>query len=379
MKLFFAAINKSLIHNDNHYIYKNNWQRFHIDLPLMTGLSFAMGIGFILLYSASNGDHPVIIKQMIRLVIGIMLMLSIAQFSAAKFRNWTPWCYLLSVGLLVVVLGMGSIANGAQRWIDLGFFNFQPSELMKLTVPMMVAWYFSQSARVANLKSLVVVSLIILLPTLLIIKQPDLGTAITVLMGGCCVILFSGLRWRYLMSMVGLLALATPVLFKFMHSYQLTRLFSFLNPEADPLGHGYHIIQSKIAIGSGGLWGKGWLNGSQGKLNYVPEDATDFIFVVLAEEFGLIGCTVLIIAFLTIIARCFYIAYQAQDTFSRLLVSSFGLVFFLSVVINIGMVVGLFPVVGLPLPLVSYGGTSLVVMMVGFGMIMSIQTHRKFN
>jgi rod shape determining protein RodA len=281
------------------------------------------------------------------------------------------------MGLLLAVLLIGEIGKGAQRWLDLGVFRFQPSEMMKLAVPMMVAWYLSDHPLPPSWRRLAVAALVILTPTLLIAKQPDLGTALLVASAGIFVLLFAGIPWRLVFSAGALIAACGPVLWHFMHDYQRQRVLTFLNPEKDPLGTGYHIIQSKIAIGSGGLYGKGWLNGTQSQLNFLPERSTDFIFAAYAEEFGLFGILLLLAVYLLVIMRGLLIAAQAQDTYTRLLAGSLVMTFFIYIFVNIGMVTGLLPVVGLPLPLVSYGGTSMVTLMAGFGILMSIHTHRK--
>ena len=261
--------------------------------------------------------------------------------------------------------------------LDLGFFRFQPSEMSKLAVPMMVAWYLNEHPLPPNMKRVFVASLIIIVPTLLIAKQPDLGTALLVGGAGLFVLLFAGVSWRLVTGFGALMAACAPVLWHFMHDYQRQRVLTFLNPEKDPLGAGYHIIQSKIAIGSGGLYGKGWLNGTQSQLNFLPERSTDFIFAAYAEEFGFFGILLLLLVYLLIIIRGLIIAAQAQDTYTRLLAGGLVMTFFIYIFVNIGMVTGLLPVVGLPLPLISYGGTSMVTLMAGFGILMSIHTHRK--
>jgi len=272
---------------------------------------------------------------------------------------------------------MGEIGKGAQRWLDLGFFRFQPSEMIKLTTPMMVARYLSEHRLPPKTGQLLIASGLILLPTLLIAKQPDLGTAILVASSGAGVLFFAGLSWAFIAAIIAALASLTPIIWHFMHGYQRDRVLTFLNPEADPLGRGYHIIQSKIAIGSGGIYGKGWLGSTQSELEFLPESSTDFIFAVFAEEFGLFGCVGLLLLYLLIIARCLHIASQAQDTYCRLLASSLAFTFFVYVFVNIGMVIGVLPVVGVPLPLISYGGTSIVTLLAGFGILMSIHTHKK--
>ena len=265
---------------------------------------------------------------------------------------------------------------GAQRWLNLGIIRFQPSELMKIALPLMLANYLSDKPLPPSMAVLIRCLAIILVPSLLTIIQPDLGTGVIILLSGAIIIFLAGINWRIITAVISAGLLSLPVLWHFMHHYQKERVLTFLNPERDPLGSGYHIIQSKIAIGSGGILGKGWLNGTQSHLNFLPAHSTDFIFAVYGEELGLIGCILLLTIFLIILARCVYISYNAHLTFNRLLVGGLGFIFILSAFINIGMVTGILPVVGVPLPLISYGGTSSVTFMIGFGIIMSAYTHK---
>jgi len=350
----------------------------HVDWPLMAALIILSIVGLVILYSASGQDWGVMFKQMLRLLMAFTIMIAIAQIPAHHLEFWTPWAFGLGVVLLIAVLLFGDIGKGAQRWLDLGFFRFQPSEMMKIAVPMMVAWYLSEKSLPPTFFRILVALAIIFVPVLLIAKQPDLGTALLVGTAGIFVLLLTGISWILIGSFGLAIAAAAPVLwFYFMHDYQRQRVLTFLDPEKDPLGSGYHIIQSKIAIGSGGIYGKGWLNGTQSQLDFLPERSTDFIFAVFAEEFGLIGIILLLTIFLVIVFRGLRIAYQAQDTYTRLLSGSLVLTFLVYVFVNIGMVSGILPVVGIPLPLVSYGGTSMVTLMAAFGMLMSIHTHRK--
>jgi len=270
----------------------------------------------------------------------------------------------------------GDVGKGAQRWLDLGFVRFQPSEIMKLAVPMMAAWYLHDRPLPPRFLELLVVVALVIVPAVMIALQPDLGTALLVGAAGILVVLLGGLRVRLIVGLAALAVALAPALWHVMHDYQRRRVLTFLNPESDPLGAGYHIIQSKIAIGSGGLFGKGWLNGTQAQLEFLPERSTDFIFAVLGEEFGLFGQGLLILAYLFVVGRGLYIATQAQDTFTRLLAGSISLTFFVYVFVNTGMVTGLLPVVGVPLPLISYGGTSMVTLMIGFGILMAVHGHR---
>lgn len=349
----------------------------HLDVPLLVSLLLLSAVGLIVLYSASGQSTDVIVRQLVRLAAGFVVMLVLAQISPPHFARWTPWLYGIGLFLLVAVLVMGEIGKGAQRWLDFGVVRFQPSEIMKVAVPMMVAWYLAENPLPPSRRALMAASLMIVIPTFLIARQPDLGTALLVASSGIFVLLLSGISWRLVATVVGGLAAAAPVPWYFLRDYQKQRVITFLNPENDPLGAGYHIIQSKIAIGSGGLYGKGWLNGTQAHLDFLPERSTDFIFAVLAEEFGLIGILLLLSLYFFVVARGIYIATQAQSSFNRLVAGSLILTFFVYVFVNIGMVTGLLPVVGLPLPLISYGGTSLVTMMAAFGILMSIHTHRK--
>jgi rod shape determining protein RodA len=349
----------------------------HMDVPLLVGLLLLSAVGLIVLYSASGQNMDVIVRQSMRLAAGFTMLLVLARIPPQHFARWTPWMFGIGVILLVAVLLMGEIGKGAQRWLDFGVLRFQPSEMMKVVVPMMVAWYLAENPLPPSRRAVVAASLMIVVPTFLIIRQPDLGTALLVASSGIFVLLLSGISWRLVASVIGVLGTAAPVLWYFLRDYQKQRVLTFLHPENDPLGAGYHIIQSKIAIGSGGLYGKGWLNGTQAHLDFLPEHSTDFIFAVLAEEFGFIGILLLLAIYFFIVARGLYIATQAQSSFNRLVAGSLVLTFFVYVFVNIGMVTGLLPVVGLPLPLVSYGGTSLVTMMAAFGVLMSIHTHRR--
>jgi len=278
---------------------------------------------------------------------------------------------------LIAVLAFGEVGKGAQRWLNIGF-RFQPSEMLKISTPMMVAWYLAGHEIPPKMKHIMFALVFIMIPTLLIVRQPDLGTSVLVASSGFSVLYFAGLSWRYLISAIIGLGAFTPIYWHyFMRSYQKDRVNTFLNPESDPMGKGYHIIQSKIAIGSGGVSGKGWQENTQSQLDFLPESSTDFIFSVYAEEFGLLGCLCLLAIYLFIIARGLYIAVQAQDTYSRLLAGSLVCTFFIYVFVNIGMVIGILPVVGIPLPLISYGGTSMVTLFAGFGILMSIHTHKQ--
>lgn len=357
---------------------RRDWQHIlHLDAVLLISLLAVSAMGLFVLYSAAGQSQDLLVRQLVRLGIAFGAMALVAQLRPQWLWRWSPWLYGVGLLLLVAVLIAGDVGKGAQRWLDLGFVRFQPSEMMKLAVPMMIAWYLSDKRLPANGLQLLIAGILIALPVLLIAMQPDLGTSLLIGSAGFFVLFLAGLSWRLLGGLTVLGAAAAPLLWHFMHDYQRQRVLTFMNPEHDPLGAGYHIIQSKIAIGSGGVFGKGWLNGTQAHLEFLPERTTDFIFAVLGEEFGLIGIAVLLVTYALIIIRSLHIATNAQDTYGRLLGGSLAMTFFIYIIVNTGMVTGLLPVVGLPLPLVSYGGTSMVTLMAGFGILMSLQTHRK--
>ena len=351
-------------------------RRLHIDGPLLGGLLLICAFGLVVLYSAVGEDMRLWVNQVIRLGVALVAMLVATQFSPDFLRRWTPWAYLGGLVLLALVLIIGEVSQGAQRWLDVGI-RFQPSEIMKLAVPRMAAWYLHDRPIPPRLSQIMIIALIIVAPTILIARQPDLGTALLIAASGVIVVVLAGLPIRLMLALGVLSVPGAYALWTFMKDYQKQRVLTLLNPDSDPLGAGYNIIQSKIAIGSGGLFGKGWTNGSQAQLEFLPERDTDFIFAVMAEELGLLGVLSLICLYVFVIARGLYIAIQAPDTYSRLLAGSISLTFFVYVFVNTAMVTGLVPVVGIPLPLVSFGGTSMVTLMAGFGILMSIQTHRK--
>ncbi len=357
-------------------IYRLTVKSIHIDLPLLGLLLALIAIGMLILYSASNQNLVMLMRQSIRLLVALVIMMIFAIIPPHKYKAWTPWIYGMGLALLIAVILMGKIGKGAQRWLDLGLLRFQPSEIMKLAIPMMAAWYFDRKSFPTDLRSLFIASLIIFVPAAFIAKQPDLGTAIMVVASGLSVIFLAGINRRILIIVALLIGLSAPLVWQVMHDYQKQRIYTLLNPEQDPLGAGYHIIQSKIAIGSGGFFGKGWLEGSQSHLNFLPEHATDFIFSVSGEEFGFVGSMILITLILLISLRGLHIARHAQTSFTRLLAASLSMTFFLSAFVNIGMVMGILPVVGIPLPIVSYGGTAMVTFLTGFGILMSISSHR---
>jgi len=356
------------------------WQKLHIDFPLLLGILSLMALGLFIVYSAGGQNIDIVYRQAVRLGIALFVMLVIAQIPPLSYRKWAVPVFVLGLLMLVAVLLFGHIGKGAQRWLDLGFMKFQPSEVMKLIVPIMIAWFISQDNLPVRISTVVFAFILVLIPTLLIAKQPDLGTSLLIASSGIFVIFLAGASWKLIGICAGLASAFAPVLWIFlMKDYQKQRVMTFLNPEQDPLGSGYHIIQSKIAIGSGGFEGKGYLQGTQSQLEFLPERHTDFIFSVFSEEFGLIGVAVLLSVYLFIVMRGLWIAINAQHAFTKLLAGSITLTFFVYVFVNIGMVSGLLPVVGVPLPLVSYGGTSMVTLLAGFGMLMAIATHRRFH
>ncbi|MFC7001444.1 rod shape-determining protein RodA [Pseudobowmanella zhangzhouensis] len=352
--------------------------RMHIDGWLLLGLLTLMSLGLCVIWSAGGKDLALIERQVIRLAFAIGVMVLLAQIPPGAFRRVSVFFYVSGLLMLIAVLAVGTVGKGAQRWLDLGFMRFQPSEIMKLAVPMMVAWYVSKFTLPTKLKDVFIGFVMVLVPTLLIAKQPDLGTSLLIASSGLFVIFLAGLSWKLIGFCTLAAGLFTPIMWLFlMQDYQKQRVLTFLNPESDPLGSGYHIIQSQIAIGSGGIEGKGWLQGTQSQLEFLPERHTDFIFSVFSEEFGFIGILALLALYLFIIIRGMLIAVRAQDAYSKLLVSSITLTFFVYVFVNMGMVSGLLPVVGVPLPLVSYGGTSMVTLMVNFGILMAISTQKR--
>ena len=355
-------------------------QRIHVDGPLLVILLTLAAGSLFVLYSASGKNLDLLLKQATSFGIGLVSMFIIAQLEPRFMARWVPLAYLTGVLLLVVVDVMGHNAMGATRWINIpGVIRFQPSEFMKIIMPATIAWYLSKRTLPPHLKHVAISLVLIGVPFILIVRQPDLGTALLILASGAFVLFMGGLRWRWIISVV---AAAVPVAvamwFFVMHDYQKQRVLTFLDPESDPLGTGWNIIQSKAAIGSGGVFGKGWLLGTQSHLDFLPESHTDFIIAVLGEEFGLVGICLLLIVYLLLIGRGLMITAQAQTLFGKLLAGSLTMTFFVYVFVNIGMVSGLLPVVGVPLPFISYGGTSLVTLLSAFGVLMSIHTHRKW-
>ena len=343
---------------------------------MLGGLIIICIFGLFVLYSAVGESNRLLLSQAVRLGVAFVAMIIVAQLPPDFLRRWTPWAYLAGLLLLILVLTKGDVGQGARRWLDIGI-RFQPSEAMKLAVPMVTAWYLHERRLPPRAVHLLVIATMIVVPTILIAKQPDLGTSLLIAASGVIVIVLAGMSYK-LMAGLGILAVpGALVLWNFMQDYQKQRVLTLFNPDSDPLGAGYNIIQSKIAIGSGGMFGKGWTNGSQAQLEFLPERHTDFIFAVLGEEFGLLGVLTLLALYMFVIGRGLYIAAQAPDTFSRLLAGSISLTFLVYVFVNTAMVTGIVPVVGVPLPLVSFGGTSMVTLMAGFGILMSIHANRK--
>lgn len=354
-----------------------NLGSFHLDIWLLLGIALLVIASTLVVYSASNGSEVVLKSHLIRVGIAFLLLVVFAQIPPYLLRVYAPWLFGGVILLLIAVILFGDESKGAKRWLDIGVTRIQPSEFMKLVLPMAIAWLFAHNT-LPPPKSRIAAGIITVLFTAgLIAVQPDLGTSILIAMSGIFVIFFAGLSWKWILSAITIVAASLPILWNFyMHAYQKNRVLTFLDPESDPLGKGYNIIQSKIAIGSGGIEGKGFMGSTQAHLDFLPESTTDFIFSVLAEEFGLIGIFLLLCVYLFLIARGLYIAALAQDNFSRLLAASLTMTLFFYVFINIGMVSGLLPVVGLPLPLISFGGSSLVTIMISFGILMSIHTHK---
>ncbi|QGU88428.1 peptidoglycan glycosyltransferase MrdB [Erwinia sorbitola] len=363
--------------NDSHQK-RSIWTRIHVD-PLFCLIVTALLIySALVMWSASGQDPGMMERKLGQIAMGIIVMLVMAQIPPRVYEGWAPYLYIICVILLIAVDAFGHISKGAQRWLDLGVVRFQPSEIAKIAVPLMVARFINRDICPPTLKNTAIALVLIFMPTLLVAAQPDLGTAILIAASGLFVLFLSGMSWKLIAVALLLIAAFIPILWFFlMHDYQRDRVMMLLDPESDPLGAGYHIIQSKIAIGSGGLRGKGWLHGTQSQLEFLPERHTDFIFAVLAEELGLVGVLVLLILYVLLIMRGLIMAARAQTTFGRVMAGGMMLIFFVYVFVNIGMVSGILPVVGVPLPLVSYGGSALIVLMAGFGIIMSIHTHRK--
>ncbi len=347
-----------------------------LDGPLF-GISIALiALGLLTLYSASNENPARVTGQVVNILVALLLMWVVAQVSPQTLMRFALPVYLLALMLLIAVALFGDVRNGARRWLSLGFGSVQPSELMKIAMPLMLAWYFHRHETALRFRDYLVAMVLLAVPVALIVRQPDLGTAMLVTAAGFFVIFLAGLSWKIIIG--GGLAIvgAMPLLWGMLHDYQRKRVLTLLDPSQDPLGAGYHIIQATIAVGSGGLVGKGWLKGTQTHLEFIPERSTDFIFAVFSEEFGLIGNGLLLVLYLSLITRGLMIAANAPTFFARLLAGALILTFFTYAFVNMGMVSGLLPVVGVPLPFISYGGTALVTLFIAIGILMSIQNHR---
>lgn len=349
----------------------------HIDSFLMVCLFFTLMVGLFVLYSASGQNISRVYGQGINIIVAFIFMWVTANIAPNQLERIALPLYVLGVVLLIGVALFGHISHGAQRWLDIGPIHIQPSEIMRIAVPMMLAFYFSKQEGKPKVADFAIGALLLAVPVALIMKQPDLGTSLLVAASGFYILFLAGLNWKFLLGGAVTFAALTPVFWSMLHEYQRKRIQILLDPTQDPLGAGYHTIQAMIAIGSGGTAGKGWLNGTQTQLDFLPERTTDFIFAVFSEEFGFLGNLLLLGLFSLIIARGLIIASQAQSTFSRLLAGSITLTFFTYVFVNMGMVSGILPVVGVPLPFISYGGTSMVTLCLSFGILMSIQTHKK--
>jgi len=349
---------------------------FYIDLKLLVPIILITIIGLITIYSSSSGDMALVLKQFTRIVIGLIVMIFIAQVHPDNLKLFAPALYFLTLILLFLVLFFG-VGKSADRWLDLYFIRFQPSELMKIFIPLMLASYYSDKPLPPRVKYIFVAILIALIPVILIMRQPDLGTALLIGMSGAIAILLAGMSIKFFIGSSFSVAALVPILWMNMHQYQKQRVLTFFNPELDPLGSGYHLMQSKIALGSGGFFGKGFFNGTQSKLGFVPEHSTDFILTAFGEEFGFMGIAILMLLYLFIALRGLSISIKATDNFGRILSGTLSLTLYLYVLVNVGMVIGFLPVVGAPLPFMSYGGTSMVTLFATIGIIMSIKSHQR--
>ena len=359
--------------------FKKIWYYFtrYIDGFLLVSILTLLLVGLTVLYSATGANINKVSHQVINISVALVVMWLVANIPLQQIMRLALPMYIVGLALLIGVALFGEINNGARRWLNIGVTRIQPSELMKIAIPLMMAWYFDKHEITLRLKDYLGATILLMLPVLLILRQPDLGTALLIAASGFYVLFLAGLSWRIIAGLVITVAASLPVFWSIMHDYQRRRIMTLLDPSQDPLGAGYHTIQSTIAIGSGGVVGKGWQNGTQAQLDFLPEQSTDFIFAVFSEEFGLIGNTILLFLYLIVIARCMVITANASTQFTRLIAGSITLTFFTYIFVNMGMVSGILPIVGVPLPLISYGGTSMVTMLLGFGILMSIQTHPK--
>lgn len=355
------------------------WERFivHLDPVLLTALGLLMCTSLVVLYSASGGNWNRVLGQSVNVLVALVALWAMANLPLHYLMRTAVPIYVIGVLLLIGVALFGEINNGARRWLNLGIITIQPSEIMKIAVPLMMAWYFEKHEAQLRFRNYIVATLLLLLPVGLILRQPDLGTATLIAASGFFVLFLAGLSWRVILTLVVAAAASAPFLWHSLHDYQRLRILMLLDPSQDALGKGYHTIQATIAVGSGGILGKGYLNGTQTHLDFLPERSTDFIFAVFSEEFGLLGNIILLGFYLFVIIRGFMITANASTYFTRLMAGSITLTFFTYAFVNMGMVSGILPVVGVPLPLISYGGTSMVTLLLGFGMLMSIHTHKK--
>ena len=349
----------------------------HVDSYLLAAVGALLVVGMITLYSASGESFGRVGNQLVNIGLAFGVMWLAANIPPHILQRLAMPVYILGLILLVAVALFGEITNGARRWLDIGVTRIQPSELMKIAVPLALAWYFDRYEAILKLRDFVIGAVMLGIPVLLVMEQPDLGTALLIAIAGFFVIFLAGLSWRIIIGMAVTVLASLPVLWSFMHEYQQRRVLTLLDPDQDPLGAGYHTIQAAIALGSGGFFGKGWLNGTQAHLDFLPERSTDFIFAVFSEEFGLFGNLILVTLFLFVIGRGMFITFNASTLFTRLAAGAITLTFFTYVAVNMGMVSGILPVVGVPLPLISYGGTSLVSILFGMGILMSIHTHKR--
>lgn len=354
------------------------WTRLHIDPIFLLLVLAILTYSLFIIWSASGQSETMMDNKILQVILGLGVMLVFAQLSPRFYEKISPYLYVVCLIFLILVDIFGYTSKGAQRWLDLGVIRFQPGELAKIAVPLMVARFINRDTCPPSFLNVLISFVLTLIPTLLVAMQPDLGTSLLIFASGLFIIFLAGMSWRLIaLAFAGVMAFIPIMWYFLMHDYQRDRVLTLLNPESDPLHKGYHIIQSKIAIGSGGLWGKGWMQGTQSQLEFLPERHTDFIFAVLAEEFGFIGVSILVALYLCLILRGCFIAAQAQTLFGRVLVGGLMMILFVYIFVNIGMVSGILPVVGVPLPLISYGGSALVVLMASFGLVMSVQTHRK--
>ncbi len=353
------------------------WTRMHLD-PWLLGLLFiATVFGLVVLYSASGQDVGMVTRQAISFSMAFVVMITLAQVPPKMYQAFSPWFFGIGLILLIMVALVGQVSLGARRWLGFGGIRFQPSEFLKLAMPMMMAWYLSNRTLPPNWRVVLTALMIIVVPAALIAKQPDLGTALLVSASGFFVLFLAGLPWWMIGSFIAALGAILPIAWEFLlHDYQKQRVLTLIDPKADALGTGWNIIQSKTAIGSGGFMGKGYLHGTQSHLQFLPEGHTDFIIAAFSEEFGLIGVSLLLLLYSALVGRALFIAFQTNNTYGRLLAGAIAMSFFVYVFVNVGMVSGILPVVGVPLPFISYGGTALITLMSGFGLLMSIRTHR---